>query len=265
MANVNAKHDDNSVPTALFAQQGAVSFVAPGQIDQITGRILVDISGGTNTSGTEVPTGTIDGSNTTFTTINPPAFITVGGVSYFPNDGFTFTGSGPYTLTLTQAPFPNQTIHSVYFSTSVVTPGSILMELPSGTVNGSNVNFTVNNTPDFIEVSGQIMVSSSVDPTNYGFTILSTSVTFVNPPTQQPHSFYQLNTNPTNLMMEIPSGTVNGVNTSFTVANTPVLVEESGQTMVSASDDPTNYGYTYSGGTITFVNPPTQTPHSFHN
>lgn len=66
-------------------------------------------------------------------------------------------------------------------------------------------------------------------------------------------------------MMEIPSGTVNGVNTSFTVANTPVLVEESGQTMVSASDDPTNYGYTYSGGTITFVNPPTQTPHSFHN
>lgn len=46
MANVNAKHDDNAVPTALFAQQGATSFVAPGQIDQNTGRILVDLGGG---------------------------------------------------------------------------------------------------------------------------------------------------------------------------------------------------------------------------
>ncbi len=265
MSNINAKRDDNAVPTALFAQQGMVQFVAPGQIDQITGRILVDISGGTTQTGTEIPVGTIDGNNVTFTTVNPPGFITVGGVTYFPNDGFTFTGSGPYTLTLTQAPFPNQTIHSVYFSTSVVTPGSILMELPSGTVNGVNTSFTVQNTPDFIEVSGQVMVSSSVDPTNYGYTILSTSVTFVNPPTQTPHSFYQINSNPTNLMMEIPSGTVNGVNTSFTVANQPVFIESSGQTMVSSTDDPTNYGYTYSGGTVTMVNAPTQEIHSFHN
>lgn len=67
------------------------------------------------------------------------------------------------------------------------------------------------------------------------------------------------------LSLEIPSGTVNGVNTVFTVANTPVFIEVSGQVMVSQSQDGTNYGFTYSAGTVTFVNAPTQTPHSFYN
>ena len=43
MANVNAKHDDNSVSSAIFVQEAAQTTVAPGQIDQITGRILVDL------------------------------------------------------------------------------------------------------------------------------------------------------------------------------------------------------------------------------
>jgi hypothetical protein len=67
------------------------------------------------------------------------------------------------------------------------------------------------------------------------------------------------------LALEIPSGTVNGVNTVFTVGNAPLYMEVSGQVMVSLSQDPTNYGYTYSSGTVTFVNAPIQTPHSFHN
>lgn len=44
--NKNAPRDDNAIPTAVFAQQGATQFVAPGQIDQLTGRILVDVAGG---------------------------------------------------------------------------------------------------------------------------------------------------------------------------------------------------------------------------
>lgn len=65
--------------------------------------------------------------------------------------------------------------------------------------------------------------------------------------------------------IENPTGTVDGNNTTFTVANTPVWVEVSGQVMVSQSQDATNYGYTYSAGTITFVNAPSQEPHSFYN
>lgn len=64
---------------------------------------------------------------------------------------------------------------------------------------------------------------------------------------------------------ENPVGTVDGVNTVFTVSNTPIWVEVSGQVMVSQTTDATNYGYTYSAGTITFVNAPLQQPHSFYN
>ena len=71
--------------------------------------------------------------------------------------------------------------------------------------------------------------------------------------------------------IEIPAGTVNGINTVFTVQNVPVWIEVSGQVMVSKATDATNYGYTVTGSsapyTITFLTAPasTQTPHSCHN
>lgn len=69
--------------------------------------------------------------------------------------------------------------------------------------------------------------------------------------------------------VEVPTGTVNGVNTTFTVQNLPVWMDVSGQVMVSQATDPTNFGFTVSAPpapyTITFSNPPTQTPHSFYN
>lgn len=73
---------------------------------------------------------------------------------------------------------------------------------------------------------------------------------------------------PSSLTLEIPTGTVNGVNTVFTVANNPIFEEVSGQLMVSQTQDGTNFGYTISGSgpyTITFANAPTQTPHSFYS
>lgn len=83
-------------------------------------------------------------------------------------------------------------------------------------------------------------------------------------------SFTQISTGGGSGGMEIPGGTVNGANTSFTVNNLPVWIEVSGQTMVSSTTDVTNYGYTLSGTgpyTITFLSAPAagQTPHSFHN
>ena len=67
------------------------------------------------------------------------------------------------------------------------------------------------------------------------------------------------------LSVEVPTGTVDGINTVFTVLHTPVYMEVSGQIMVSSTQDATNYGYTLAGLTVTFVNAPTQTPHSFFN
>lgn len=69
------------------------------------------------------------------------------------------------------------------------------------------------------------------------------------------------------LLYEKPAGLVNGVNTSFTVSNTPLFIEVSGQVMVSQTVDATNYGFTYSNGTVTFLSAPQpgQTPHSFYS
>lgn len=71
------------------------------------------------------------------------------------------------------------------------------------------------------------------------------------------------------LGMEIPAGTVNGVNTVFIVQNIPIFVDTSGQVNVSSTQDVTNFGFILTGSTapytLTFSNAPTQTPHSFYN
>lgn len=104
MSNINAKHDDNAVPTAVFAQQGATSFVAPGQINQITGRILVDASGGGGSS-TQVYSlsSQLNGSTKSFTIPTNTAIVGVFGSSApFVFDYTTdYTGSGTTILTFT--------------------------------------------------------------------------------------------------------------------------------------------------------------------
>jgi len=60
--------------------------------------------------------------------------------------------------------------------------------------------------------------------------------------------------------IETPSGTVNGVNTAFTVSNTPVYINVDGLNRFSG------VGYSYAGGTITITDgaPPTQYIRSFY-
>lgn len=74
MANKNAPHDDNYVPTALFAISTATNFVAPGQIDQITGRILVDASGGGIASDFQTDVFTSSNNQTIFTATKTVAY-----------------------------------------------------------------------------------------------------------------------------------------------------------------------------------------------
>lgn len=66
---------------------------------------------------------------------------------------------------------------------------------------------------------------------------------------------------PTTLQMETPVGTVNGVNTIFTVSHTPVFITIDGMTRTAG------YGYTYATPTITTdpLTPPVQNIESFYN
>lgn len=66
--------------------------------------------------------------------------------------------------------------------------GAMLEEDCVGTVDGVNKAFTVSNTPLFIAVAGQAMVSTD------GYTVSGLNITFDNAPTQRPHSFYNAGT-----------------------------------------------------------------------
>lgn len=52
--NINSPRDDNQVPADLFEIVGHPGYVAPGQIDEFTGRVLVDASGSTGPTGAQI-------------------------------------------------------------------------------------------------------------------------------------------------------------------------------------------------------------------
>ena len=103
-----ALKDGNSVASALFESSTSPGTILRGQIDQITGRILVDgVGGGSFSQFVLTATGTVNGLNPTFTFTSPPSLIVSDGVWYFPtdNNGNTqWTGSGTDTITMVIPP-----------------------------------------------------------------------------------------------------------------------------------------------------------------
>jgi len=133
-------------------------------------------------------------------------------------------------------------------------PSSLNMEIPSGIVNGINTVFTVQNIPIFDEVSGQVMVSATQDPTQFGFTISGTSapytLTFSNAPTQTPHSFYSASSGGGSLdqFFQTDQFTSTANQTVFTSTIAPVFVFS-----FNVNDQPQTLTteYTLSGSTFT--------------
>ena len=82
--------------------KGAQTFIKDG----IKYRVEELMHGGSKSSGgtgytVETPSGTIDGTNVTFTVTAVPVYIISDGATYFANNGYTILG---LTLTLTSAP-----------------------------------------------------------------------------------------------------------------------------------------------------------------
>lgn len=99
--NVNSPHDDNYVAAAVFAQQGATQFVAPGQINEITGRILVDAGGGSGVASSMQKDQYVATNNqTVFSATKTVAFdfyLSVNGAIQTPTTDYS-VGGGNYTL-----------------------------------------------------------------------------------------------------------------------------------------------------------------------
>lgn len=132
--------------------------------------------------------------------------------------------------------------------------GTLTSETPVGTVDGVNKVFTVSNTPVQVFNSGALQTAGGVDYTLSGLTI-----TFVSAPTSDPasilSSWYFSSVAQGTPIGEVPSGTVNSVNVTFTLAHIPspassLQLQLGRQPQIQGTD------YTLSGATITYTTAP---------
>lgn len=143
---------------------------------------------------------------------------------------------------------------------SVGAVSNVRNEVPSGTVNGSNTSFTIASTP----VTGtlRVYVNGVRQKVTDDYTLSGTTITFVYAPLTDSKLLVDYETNAGTYATgsadfvnnETPSGLVNGSNTSFTLANTPVSgtlhLLRDGQEIYETND------WTISGATITMVAAP---------
>lgn len=112
---------------------------------------------------------------------------------------------------------------------------TIEYETPTGTVNDSNVTFTVTRAPLYIVVNGVQYFE------NQGYTLSSLTVTL----DAAVGTGGYIRSAYVSQGFETPSGTVDDSNTTFTVANAPLFVVVNGQKLFAGA------GYSYAAGTIT--------------
>ena|SRR5579863_4701637 len=112
-----ALKDSNSVASAIFESSTSPGVILRGQIDQITGRILVELSGGSGSFSQFVltATGVVNGINTQFMFTSEPTYIVSDGAWYPMNDN---NGNAQWswsagTLTATMAIPPSSIIFGV--------------------------------------------------------------------------------------------------------------------------------------------------------
>lgn len=121
----------------------------------------------------ETPTGSVNGSNVTFTVTQTPVYIVSDGTTYFDGAGYTIAG-----LTVTMTVAPSSFIRNFYGGSGTT------VETPSGTIDGANAIFTVTSTPDYIVSDGATYFDGA------GYTIVGLTVTMTVPPSSFIRSFY---------------------------------------------------------------------------
>jgi hypothetical protein len=102
-----ALKDGNSVASAIFESSTSPGTILRGQIDPITGRILVETSGGSGSFSQFVltATGAVNGLNTIFSFTSAPEIVVSDGVWYFPTDNNGNTQwTGTTTVTMVMPP-----------------------------------------------------------------------------------------------------------------------------------------------------------------
>lgn len=136
----------------------------------------------------------------------------------------------------------------------------IVSEIPGGTTDGANVNFTITK-PVFDPDSIVLMSNGRPQYNGVDFTIQGIDITFVAPPVLGAvlYAIYKTANDITFFKLpraEVPVGVIDGVNRFFQVAEPPrdndeVIAMVSGNILLKDTD------FTIDGSTIIFITPPT--------
>lgn len=180
-----------------FAVSRAAVIDSSGAIDGATGNLgdCLHVDGtsgacGSGSAGTstgifvdaESPAGTMDGTNTAFTLSNapaPPASLEIFRNGLLLKQGNDYTLSGNAVTFLTGAvPQPGDVLEASYrVSVTITGVGFVDTETPTGTINGTNVSFTLSQAPNPIAslalFRNGIRLTSGVD-----YTVSNNSITF---------------------------------------------------------------------------------------
>lgn len=104
-SSYDAVRDGNRIPVAMGVSNIDATQSLPFLIDPVTGRVLVD-SGGGGSFTLLTPTGTVNGTNTTFVFTSAPSVIALdnGSIMNKVSSDSTVNWTGTTTVVLTQAP-----------------------------------------------------------------------------------------------------------------------------------------------------------------
>lgn len=187
------------------------------------GTVDISIAGGSGTGvNAQTPTGTVNSVNKSFTCSGTVLAAWV--------DGTLDTGAILSGGTITYSTPPQFAVYALCLGST-----SLTLQTPTGTINSSNRTFTTTGIAKAAFVDGGIDTSAVIT----GLTIV-----YSTPPQ---FAVAALCSNSVPINPQIPSGTINGVNTVFTVV---------GITTLAFVDTKIDSGAIISGTTITYSTPP---------
>jgi hypothetical protein len=207
----------------------------------------------------EVPSGTINGTNATFSLSQAPAngYLLLQKNGQVLNNGYGYVFSGT-TLNLAAAPQVGDTLYANYFATTSSSTLSYqaVAQAPSGVINGSNTAFTLTGSPVtgtmVLQLNGQVLTQG------IGYSITGTGITTAAAPqvgdTLYANYFATTSSSVYAPTSEVVAGPEDGHNTAFVLAGVPesqsLILQLNGQILESG------LGYTVSGNTIATSTPP---------
>jgi len=204
----------------------------------------------------ETPTGAVNGINKTFVLSQTPQPST--GLELY-NNGLLMTQGVDYTLlgpiiSFIIAPSLGDIIRAFY--RYGVVGGGFQEEVPSGAINGTNTTFTLSVAPS-PALSLEFYKNGLLMTAGIDYTLSGATITTAAPPQAGDllNAFYRFGTAPSSPLFsdaEVPSGLLNGVNNTYTLAAapTPLLslrLFKNGDMQTQGID------YTLLGNTVTYT------------